>query len=126
MRMGTPCVVAGQGRRGWQLGCASQPGHAWAAVELASYIVGTQSYCEPHPANPRSPLGADKNPVPFLRPKAGAKFAADLFNAAGAAARELSRQPQQLRCVAGFPLCSAAGLEGWLASFNRRVFPVPR
>ncbi len=30
-------------------------------------------------------LPTDKNPVPFLRPKAGAKFAADLFNAAGAA-----------------------------------------
>ncbi|KAI7838120.1 hypothetical protein COHA_008051 [Chlorella ohadii] len=31
----------------------------------------------------RPELAAYKNPVPFLRPKAGAKFAADLFNAAG-------------------------------------------
>ena len=31
----------------------------------------------------RPELAAYKNPVPFLRPKAGSKFAGDLFNAAG-------------------------------------------
>lgn len=39
------------------------------------------------PLGPKTPLrpelAAYKNPVPFLRPKAGAKFAADMFNAAG-------------------------------------------
>ena len=40
------------------------------------------------PPMPPSPH-TDKNPVPFLRPKAGAKFAADLFNAAGATASAL-------------------------------------
>jgi pimeloyl-ACP methyl ester carboxylesterase len=31
----------------------------------------------------RPELAAYKNPLPFLRPKPGAKFAGDLFNAAG-------------------------------------------
>ncbi|KAL4442929.1 hypothetical protein ABPG77_008420 [Micractinium sp. CCAP 211/92] len=56
----------------------------------------------------RPELAAYKNPVPFLRPKAGATFAADLFNAAGGPYAMQYRDAQAFQAPYADPAASAA------------------